>query len=87
MVDCGGLWYFKQTGTINKQIDYVLLWMRFQELMSIGSRIIPGADIGRDYDLVMMTFLVRLKKTEKPTQSRPRFDLEKLRNPDVAVTF
>ena len=50
--------------------------------MSIGQ-----ADIGRDYDLVMMTFLVCLKKTKKPTQTRLRFDVEKLRNPDVAVTF
>ena len=34
-----------------------------------------------------MTFPARLKKTKKPTQSRLRFDLEKLRNPDVADTF
>ena len=46
-----------------------------------------GADIGSDHDLVMMTFRVRLKKTKKPTQSRLRFDLDKLRNPDVAGTF
>ena len=35
----------------------------------------------------MMTFRVRLKKTKKPTQSRLRFDLGKLRNPDVAGKF
>ena len=35
----------------------------------------------------MMTFRVRLKKTRKPTQSRLRFDLEKVRDPDVAGTF
>ena len=35
-------------------------------------------------DLVMMTFRVRLKKTKKPTQSRLGFELEKLRNRDVA---
>ena len=33
----------------------------------------------------MMTFQVRLKKTRKPNQIR--FDLEKLRDPDVACTF
>ena len=37
--------------------------------------------------MVMMTFQVRLKKTRKPNQPRLRFDLEKLRNPDVACTF
>ena len=36
---------------------------------------------------MMMTFQVRLKMTRKPNQPRLRFDLEKLRNPDVACTF
>ena len=35
----------------------------------------------------MMTFQVHLKMTRKPNQPRLRFDLEKLRNPDVACTF
>ena len=35
----------------------------------------------------MMTFQVRLKMVRKPKQPRLRFDLEKLRNPDVACTF
>ena len=36
---------------------------------------------------LMMTFQVRLKMARKPNQPRLRFDLEKLRNPDVACTF
>ena len=35
----------------------------------------------------MMIFQVRLKMARKPNQPRLRFDLEKLRNPDVACTF
>ena len=35
----------------------------------------------------MMTFRVRLKNAGKPNQPRLRFDLEKLRDPDVACTF
>ena len=35
----------------------------------------------------MMTFRVRLKKARKPNQPRLRFDLEELRDPDVACTF
>ena len=35
----------------------------------------------------MMTFRVRLKKARKPNQPRLRFDLEKLRDPDVTCTF
>ena len=35
----------------------------------------------------MMTFRGSLKKARKPNQQRLRFDLEKLRDPDVARTF
>ena len=45
----------------------------------------PGTVIESDHDLVMMTFRVRTKKARKPNQ--PRFDLEKLRDPDVVCTF
>ena len=38
-------------------------------------------------NLVVMTFRVRLKKARKPNQPRLRFDLEKLRDPDVVCTF
>ena len=51
------------------------------------TRRFPGADIGSDHDLVMMTFRVRLKKARKPNQPGLRFDLEKLMDPDVACTF
>ena len=51
------------------------------------TRSFPGADIGSDHDLVMMTFQIRLKMARKPNQPKLRFDLEKLRNPDVACTF
>ena len=47
------------------------------------TRSFPGADIGSDHDLVMMTFRVCLNKVEKPTQPDP----EKLRDPDVACAF
>ena len=50
-------------------------------------RSFPGADIGSDLDLVMVTFRVRLKEARKPNQPRLRFDLEKLRDSDVACTF
>ena len=42
------------------------------------TRILTGADIRSDYDPVMMTFRVCLKKARKPNQPRLRFDLEKL---------
>ena len=47
----------------------------------------PGADIGSDHDLEMMTFRVRLKKVRKPNLPRLSFDLEKMRDPNVACLF
>ena len=61
---------------------------RFRSGVNIhGTRSFPGANIGSDHDLVMMTFRVCLKKVRKQNQPRLRFDLEKLRDPDVACTF
>ena len=61
---------------------------RFRSGVNIHrTRSFPGADIGSDHDLVMMTFQVRPKMARKPNQPRLRFDLEKFRNPDVACTF
>ena len=60
---------------------------RFRSGVNIHrTRSFPGADIGSDHDLVM-TFRVRPKKARKPNQPRLKFDLEKLRDPDVACTF
>ena len=68
--------------------DYILVRKHFGSGVNIHrARSFPGADIGSDHDLVMMTFQVLLKKVKKPNQPRLRFDLEKLRDPDVACTF
>ena len=75
-------------GKHHNQIDYILAKKRFRSGVNIHrTRSFPGADIGSNHDLVMMTFQVRLKMARKPNQPRLRFDLEKLRNPDVACTF
>ena len=69
-------------------IDYILVKKRFRSGVNIHrTRSFPGADIGSDHDLMMVTFRVRLKKARKPNQPRLRFDLDKLMNPDVACTF
>ena len=46
-----------------------------------------GADIGSDHDLLMMTFRLRLKKISKSKHTRLKFDLEKLKDPNVLETF
>ena len=70
-------------GKHHNQIDCILMMKRFRSGVNIHrTRSFPGADTGSDHDLVMMTFQAR-----KPNQPRLRFDLEKLRDPDVACTF
>ena len=61
---------------------------RFRSGVSIHRRrSFPGVDIGSDHDLVMMTIRVCLKNARKPNQLRLRFDLKKLKDPDVACIF
>ena len=50
-------------------------------------RSFPGADIRSDHDLVMMSFRLRLKKIKVQGPSRIEFDLEKLKDPQVADVF
>ena len=47
----------------------------------------PGADVGSDHDLLMMTFRLRLKKISKLKHTRLKFDLKKQKDPNVLKTF
>ena len=51
------------------------------------TRSFPGADIGSYHDLLMMTCRLRLKKISKPKHTRLKFDLEKLKDPNLLETF
>ena len=75
-------------GVHHSQIDYILVKKRHKTSVNVAkTRSFPGADIGSDHDLVMMTFNIRLKKIKKESNVRIRFDLEKLQDPDIADTF
>ena len=70
------------------QIDYILLRKRFRSGVNIArTRSFPGTDIGNDHELLMMTFHLCLKRISKPKHTRLKFDLEKLKNPNVSETF
>ena len=47
----------------------------------------PGTDIGSDHDWLMMTYHLRQKRISKPKHTRLKFDLEKLKDPNVLETF
>ena len=51
------------------------------------TRSFPGADTGSDHDLLVMTFHLRLKRISKSKHTRLKFDLEKLKDPNVLKTL
>ena len=75
-------------GIHHNQIDYILVKNRFISGIKRGStRSYPGADVGSDHDMVMMNFKVRLKKTKKSKNTRLKFNLDRLKDPDIAESF
>ncbi len=75
-------------GEHHNQIDYIHAQNRFKSSINIQkTRTFPGADIGSDHDLVLMNLKLRLKKLRKQEQTRIRFDLDKLNDPNIHESF
>ena len=75
-------------GQHHNQIDYILVRKHFWSgVSSARTWSFPGADIGSDHDLLLMTFHLRLKRISKPKHTRFKFDFEKLKDPNVLETF
>ena len=75
-------------GKYHNQIDYIMVRKRFRSSVNIvKTRGFAGADIGSDHELVMMTFKRHLKRVKKLGHARIKFDLEKLKDPEVAKAF
>ena len=75
-------------GKTHNQIDYIMVKKRLRSSVNINrTRSFPGADIGSDHELLMLTFRLRLKRIIKPTNTQIKYDLEKLKDPTVAKAF
>ena len=72
-------------GDYHNQIDYIVVKRRFQNIAKTSS--FPGADIGSDHELAMMTFRLRLQRVKNQGSIRIRFSLEKLKDPNIADFF
>ena len=71
-------------GQHHSQINYFLVRKHLRSGLNIGrTQSFQGADIGSDHDLLIMTFHLCLKRTSKPKHTRLKFDLEKLKDPNV----
>ena len=61
---------------------------RFHSSVNIArTRSLPGADIGSNHDLTMMNFWIHLMKVFKKGSTRIRFNLNKLKDPQIAESF
>ena len=81
-------WTWTSPNSHRSQIDYIMVQQRFKSSVNITrTRSFPGADIGSDHDLLMMTFKLHLKKVRKQGQTKIKFDLEKLKDPEVLESF
>ena len=75
-------------GKTHNMIDHILINKRFQTSVNLAqTRTFTGADIGSDHDLLMTSLRVKLKRTKKGKSPRIKFDLEKLKDPDIAAEF
>ena len=75
-------------GQHHNKINYISVKKRFRSGVNIArTRRFPGADTGSDHDLLTMTFHIHLKRISKPTHTKLKSDLEKLKDPNVLETF
>ena len=80
--------WLSANGQHHSQIDYILLRKRFRSGVDIArTQSSPGADIGRNHDLLVMIFHLRLKRISKPKHTKLKFVLEKLKDPNVLETL
>ena len=78
----------EDSDTLGHHKASILVRKRFRSGVNIAKvRSFPEADIGSDHDLLMMTFHLRLKRISKPKHTKLKFDLEKLKDPNVLETF
>ena len=75
-------------GQTHNQIDYILTPQRFKSsIIKTSTRIYPGATINSDHDLVLCNIKMKLCLKKKERNNRIRYDLEKLRNPQIANEY
>ena len=69
-------------GQHRNQIDYIMVQNRFRSSINrTQTRSFPGADVGSDHAMIIMNFHLRLKKIRILTNTRIKFDLENLKDP------
>ena len=75
-------------GRTHNQIDFILMPLRYKSSINKAkTRSFPGADIGSDHDLVLCTFKLKLQAKYTNKKCHLKFDVDKLKDPNVADIF
>lgn len=75
-------------GKVHNQIDFILVPQKLKSSINKAkTRTFPGADIGSDHDMVLLTLKLKLKKNNKQGSPRIRFNVDKLNDPEIASIF
>ena len=69
-------------GKTHNQIDYILVTQQFRRFI-LDTRVTRGADVASDHRLVQTRVRLELKRITKPTSSRTRYHVDKLRYESV----
>ena len=69
-------------------VDYIVAQQRFRSKIKMRrTKTFHRANTGSDHDLLMLSFHTHLPKVKRPQFTWLKFDLEKLKNPDIVETF
>ena len=75
-------------GITKNQIDYIMVDKKCAgSINGSKTRTFPGADIGTDHNLVIMTMKLKLKKIPKPKAPRVKYNIDRLRDREIRESF
>lgn len=78
---------WKMPGDLGRyQIDFILVRNRFKNQVK-SCNTYPGADINSDHNLVMMKCDLKFKKIKKPIKKYHKWNLDKLKIPEIAEKY
>ena len=73
-------------GTTKNQIDHICVTRKFRRSL-LDVRAFRGADANSDHNLVIAKLQLKLKKIRQPTNTRDKFDIGRLKQPEVLQNF
>ncbi|XP_064625969.1 craniofacial development protein 2-like [Lineus longissimus] len=75
-------------GKVHNQIDFILIPRRFKSSIYMAqTRTFPGAAVGSDHDMVLLTLKLKLRRQQEQKIPQIRYDIGKLQDPAVAASF